>query len=75
MIKECNFKQKVLLIGYDDKYSCRLMYISDTLDKDIAGNPECPGEDNCILYQIYDKLETMFMAKEHSKTMEGLARK
>ncbi len=40
MIKECNFKSK---IRHRDKSGCNL-----TPNEII-----CPGEKNCILYQIY----------------------
>lgn len=44
MIKECNFKSK---IRYHTLPSCWLTP-PDTI---------CPGEDNCIFFQIYKKLE------------------
>ena len=44
MIKECNFKSK---IRHRDFQGCQLT------PPDVV----CPGEDNCILFQIYVKLE------------------
>jgi len=44
MIKECNFKSK---IRHRDKPGCNLT------PKDNV----CPGEKNCILYQIYSNFE------------------
>jgi hypothetical protein len=44
MIKECNFKSK---IRHRDYPGCRLT------PPDVV----CPGEENCILFQIYVKLE------------------
>jgi len=74
MIKECNFKNKV-----QDGYQCSLsslLYETDSLTNGgVQHAKECDGEDNCVLYQIYDKLDTILIAKEHSKTMEGLAKK
>jgi len=43
MIKECNFKSK---IQYHKSPGCWLTPNEET----------CPGEDNCILYQIYKKI-------------------
>ncbi len=40
MIKKCNFKSKIMHRQYP---GC------DLTPNDIV----CPGEDNCILYQIY----------------------
>ena len=40
MIEECNFKSK---IKHGEKYGCDL---TPTLSV-------CPGEENCILYQMY----------------------
>jgi hypothetical protein len=40
MIQECNFKSK---IRHRDAYGC------DLTPDDVV----CPGEDNCILYQIF----------------------
>ena len=69
MIGGCNFKIKLIRWkGMEepvDIIACKLMNKTE----------ECVGEKNCILYQIYDKLDTIFIAKEHSKTMEGLAKK
>jgi hypothetical protein len=44
MIKECNFKSKII---HGKQPGCRLTPYDIT----------CPGEDNCILYQIYKNLE------------------
>jgi len=44
MIKECNFKSK---IRHHQKPGCWLTPNEET----------CCGEDNCILFQIYKKLE------------------
>jgi len=44
MIEICNFKSK---IRHRDSPGCDLTPI------DVV----CPGEDNCILYQIYQNLE------------------
>ncbi len=44
MIEECNFKSKIM---HHDSPGCRL----------TPTNIVCPGENNCILYQIYAKLE------------------
>ncbi len=44
MIEECNFKSKIM---HHDSPGCRLT------PTDVV----CPGEKNCILYQIYAKLE------------------
>ena len=44
MIEECNFKSK---IRHRDSPGCCLT------PPDVV----CPGEDNCILYQIYIKIE------------------
>ena len=44
MIEECNFKSK---IKHHDKPGCDL----------TPTNLVCPGEDNCILYKIYQILE------------------
>ena len=44
MIKECNFKSK---IRHRKQPGCRLT------PPDVA----CPGEDECILFQIYKLLE------------------
>ena len=43
MIKECNFKSK---IRHHESSGCRL----------TPTHVVCPGEENCILYQIYVKL-------------------
>lgn len=44
MIKECNFKSKII---HREKPGCNLT------PNDIA----CPGEEKCIIYQIYKKTE------------------
>ena len=44
MIEVCNFKSK---IKHLDSLGCRLT------PPDVV----CPGEENCILYQIYKNLE------------------
>jgi len=44
MIEECNFKLK---IRHGDSPGCNLT------PKDLV----CPGEKNCILYEIYKKLK------------------
>ena len=44
MIEECNFKSK---IRHHTLPGCRL----------TPTHVVCPGEENCILYQIYAKLE------------------
>ncbi len=44
MIEECNFKSK---IRHRDSPGCCLT------PPDVV----CPGEENCILYQIYIKIE------------------
>ncbi|MCK5459349.1 MAG: hypothetical protein KAI20_05615 [Thermoplasmatales archaeon] len=44
MIEECNFKSKIM---HRDSPGCRLT------PTDVV----CLGEKNCILYQIYAKLE------------------
>jgi len=46
MIKECNFKSK---IKHHDSQGCKLTPPDDV----------CPGEENCILYQIYSKLNNL----------------
>jgi len=48
LIEECNFKSRIM---HRDSPGCRLT------------PPEvvCPGEENCILYQIYSKLEHLDM--------------
>ena len=44
MIDECNFKSKIM---HHDSPGCRLT------PTDVV----CPGEEHCILYQIYNNLE------------------
>jgi len=44
MLKECNFKSK---IRHRDFPGC------DLTPPDVV----CPGEDECILFQIYKKIE------------------
>jgi hypothetical protein len=44
MIEECNFKSKIM---HRDSPGCRLT------PTDVV----CLGEKNCVLYQIYAKLE------------------
>ena len=48
MIEECNFKSR---IRHRDKPGC------DLTPTEIV----CPGEDNCILYQIYQNIENKKM--------------
>ena len=45
MLKECNFKPKII---HREKPGCNL-----TTNENV-----CSGEDNCIIYQIYKSLET-----------------
>jgi len=47
MIKECNFKWK-LEFGEQEEF-CALY---------SGGDNTCPGEDNCILYQIYKNIDS-----------------
>ena len=50
MIKECNFKAKdisIELVSRVDYDICAL----------VSDKWRCPGEDNCILYQIYKSLQ------------------
>ena len=51
MIENCNFKSK---IKHRDKPGCNLT------PTDIV----CPGEDNCVLYQIYNILENQKLKNE-----------
>jgi hypothetical protein len=44
MIKECNFKSK---IRHAESFGCDLTPTESV----------CPGEDKCILYQIYKHIE------------------
>ena len=44
MIERCNFKSKIM---HHDKPGCRL----------TPYDVPCPGEEMCILYQIYYQLE------------------
>jgi len=45
MIKECNFKSKII---HREKPGCNL----------TPNEIVCPGEENCIIYQMYKKISS-----------------
>jgi hypothetical protein len=54
MIQQCNFKSK---IRHRDKVGC------DLTPTDLV----CPGEEHCILYQIYQNIENQKEKKLEEK--------
>ena len=57
MIEECNFKSR---IRHRDKSGC------DLTPTDIV----CPGEDFCILFQIYQTLEEQKTEKNKERVIQ-----
>jgi hypothetical protein len=51
-MKECNFKQKKRTLGGNEVLDCAIS--NPTL---FTGICSCTGEENCILYQMYKKVE------------------
>lgn len=68
MIKECNFKRKDKRIKFNDNGITDLSgdnfpeeeYMSCVLTN--SSYDECIGENNCILYQIYNKLDELHIS-------------
>jgi len=70
MIKKCNFKQEYELVGYPNRCRCELTSRYNSFDKEqLSVNVECPGEDNCILYQIYKQIYGTYDYREHFTKM------
>lgn len=78
MIKECNFKQdsydrengKVINLGHSD-------FILETKRTycGLRNSGFCSGEEKCVLFQIYQRLEILELIKGHEKTLNALAKK
>jgi hypothetical protein len=50
-LHECNFKNNL-----KDGYQCVLGIRSDAIEGGLMMVEKCPGEDMCVLFQIYKKL-------------------
>lgn len=44
-------------------------------DRCLLKDSNCDGEDNCILFQIYERLDILELVKGHEKTLNALAKK
>ena len=53
---------------------CNFKIISKPDMCELMKYSPCPGEDNCILYQIYEKLDIIEIIKGHEKTLSELAK-